>query len=517
MEKRSVKTSRRVPRVFIGIGILLLFFIFLELLARILSVTLLKSTLEVTDLRTKLEHISVPPTLPAKRPDQLRVFVYGESTAEGFPIKSHGFANILDYQLHHIFNEQKNVEVVNLGRSGYDSSMIRYVVISTIVSDPDVIVIYMGHNEFVFPELDYLGLHKLIQVLRDKSALFKLLLLAAQYKVPQTGESLELPDKTPGVPFRIFEPYYNLKLSIFKKNVQAIVDLAKARHIPVIFSTAASNVIDWPPTNPKAAHVNASREYVFLVDTLARMIEDGKSEEALSIIQELRTTHNDDAYLMYLEAKCLSRLDKWDEARILFEEAKDRSYMPSSAPRVLNDFLRSLADNKGVWVVDTDKEFHDMSPHHLPGYNLFLDNTHPTLEGNYFIASSIVNLLKEKRIVKPDWWENTAPLITLAEISQQTQPDPEEAFRSHITLALYCMKFHFSNYTCARRELDEAEKAKPDDWHIPAMRGIMSLRDGRESEGKAYFAKANKLHPEEWTKEDYKQTIYLYEYRGYHD
>src|SRR3989338_6652747 len=176
----------------------------LEFFARGLSATILKEYIQKKDLRTKFEKIYIP--LPEPSNDSvLRLYTYGGSTTAGFPVPKVSFVNQLSYQLHHVFND-KNVDVKNLGWSGFTSTMDRYSVISTFWHKPDAMIIYVSHNEFVYPAIDMLSLYRSISYLRDKSALFRLLLATSQgnKKSDPTANNDELIERK-RVPYRLIK------------------------------------------------------------------------------------------------------------------------------------------------------------------------------------------------------------------------------------------------------------------------------------------------------------------------
>src|SRR3972149_9521987 len=189
----------------------------LELFARGLSATILKDYIQKKDLRTKVEKIYIPPPEPSNE-NVLRLYVYGGSTTVGFPVSKVSFVNQLSYQLHHVFGD-KNVDVRNLGWSGFTSTMDRYSTISTFWHKPDAMIVYVSHNEFVHPEIDALSLYRTISIFRDKSVLFRLLLATSQDgKKPDSVEDNEEPIEKKRVPYRLIKPYYWAKMAILKKN-----------------------------------------------------------------------------------------------------------------------------------------------------------------------------------------------------------------------------------------------------------------------------------------------------------
>jgi hypothetical protein len=81
--------------------------------------------------------IRIPP-----KGERRRVLLFGGSNTELFP------ADFLEQQLA-LADPAPGWEVINLGRRGYGSERVRILLTQAMVTEPDVVVIYSGHNEFV--------------------------------------------------------------------------------------------------------------------------------------------------------------------------------------------------------------------------------------------------------------------------------------------------------------------------------------------------------------------------------
>jgi hypothetical protein len=81
--------------------------------------------------------IHVPP-----RSDAIRVLMFGGSNTEGFP------EDYIEEQLDAALPDP-GFEIFNLGRHGYGSERVRILLTQAMVLQPDIVFIYLGHNEFV--------------------------------------------------------------------------------------------------------------------------------------------------------------------------------------------------------------------------------------------------------------------------------------------------------------------------------------------------------------------------------
>ena len=85
-----------------------------------------------------------------KAPGSVRVFVLGESAAQGMPEPDFGFAAQLGAQLRARY-PGKALEVVNLGITAINSHVVYRAARQAADFEPDLLVIYMGNNEVVGP------------------------------------------------------------------------------------------------------------------------------------------------------------------------------------------------------------------------------------------------------------------------------------------------------------------------------------------------------------------------------
>ncbi|HMJ92151.1 MAG TPA: hypothetical protein VK530_20180, partial [Candidatus Acidoferrum sp.] len=80
-----------------------------------------------------------------------RVFVFGESAAEGTPDPTFSFSRMLELMLEQQFPTNR-VEIINAAVRGIDSHIIRQIAAECARLSPDLFIVYMGNN-------DMIGLH----------------------------------------------------------------------------------------------------------------------------------------------------------------------------------------------------------------------------------------------------------------------------------------------------------------------------------------------------------------------
>ncbi len=83
-----------------------------------------------------------------KKKNSFRVFVVGASSAAGYPyLSSASFSKFIRKKLEILYPE-KIIEVSNFSMSAINSYTVRDLMPELLKKEPDLILIYLGHNEY---------------------------------------------------------------------------------------------------------------------------------------------------------------------------------------------------------------------------------------------------------------------------------------------------------------------------------------------------------------------------------
>jgi len=194
--------------------------------------------------------IVVPPKGKA-----LRVLLFGGSNTAGFQTEQLDAA--LDREL-----PDPGFEVINLGRAGYGSERVLILLRQALVLQPDIMLIYCGHNEFVEGgfalELSQSGLSPLATRVADallglRSVGFAVDLLEQREQATR-GPILPEARRPRSKVFRDMTPERaEVFYDVYRRNLSAMIATCREAGVPVLFSTVLGNLFD-PPyvTNPPA-------------------------------------------------------------------------------------------------------------------------------------------------------------------------------------------------------------------------------------------------------------------------
>lgn len=360
-----------------------------------------------------LRHHGGQPEFLATKPAQgFRVFVLGESSVYGIPYeRRYSFPAFLQQRLASAL-PGRVVEVVNCGVPAVASWHIRRIAREILAYEPDVVLVYAGHNDYTTREMPEPGWWTR-RIVRLRT--FQLGVWAGQglrrWWVGPFDEALAW---NPAQPFMIAARAAGTSTLTraerreiaerFAQNLRDVVAGARSVGAVPVVASVAQNLRDWAPsawrhrpdlTGPEAARWGAHW------GAGERLRKAGDCAGALR--EYAAALHVDDrpAPLHYARARCLARLGRWVEARRAYRRASDLDEVPMGAPTALNAVIRrTVADAGGVFV-DVARRLDDQSPQRLPGNDVFVDHLHPNLLGNVRIAAIIADRLREDGIPVP--------------------------------------------------------------------------------------------------------------------
>jgi len=308
-----------------------------------------------------------------------RVFILGGSSTAGFPFAPLGaFSRYLQQRLEIVYPESK-IEVVNLGMTAVNSYTIRDIFPGALKQQPDLIIIYAGHNEYY----GALGVGSMESFGTSRS-IINLVLTLNKFKTVEliTNISREFmkwfssttsTKKDATLMARMVkEQYipldsdlYYAGIEQFRENFRDILDMAKETDVPVLLSTLTCNLRDQAP------FVSIPFDNYPPADEIYKL---GHQELMKSNLQVA------DSLLNY---------------------SKELDALRFRSPNLINDIIQSFGKEYGYFVVNIDSAFKSESPYGIVGNNLMTDHLHPTLAGYQFIGRLFFNAMKERNYL-PD-------------------------------------------------------------------------------------------------------------------
>jgi tetratricopeptide (TPR) repeat protein len=333
-----------------------------------------------------------------------RIFVLGESAAQGTPDCAYGFGRILKALLSHA-HPGTNFEVITAAMPAINSHVVVEITRDLARYQPDLFVVYMGNNEVIGP-------YGPGTVFAPLSSSLPLIRAGIRLRATRTGQlladiaaGLGANGRSPKV-WRGMEMFLGRRVAAddprletvhrhFRRNLEDIRRLATGSGAGVLFCALGCNLRDCPPF--------ASLHRADLgKDDLARwtaLYEKGTRNEtagdySLAIESYLAAARLDNCYadLQFRLGRCYWQTGDFEQARDRFMLARDLDALRFRPDRHVNEIIREVASAAGdqrVGLVDAEEAFRADSPFGVPGRELFHEHVHMTFHGDYLLAKSV--------------------------------------------------------------------------------------------------------------------------------
>lgn len=392
-----------------------------------------------------------------KPPNTYRIFVYGGSAAQGWPISDVSSVRILQSMLTERY-PGVYFELNNMAFIAINSHLMLPIGEACAKMDPDLYIIYMGNNEFSGP----FGLRSTLGFTQLPASVMKplisLLVRMPNLRLWQIADSLTesqgLEATATGYGFPAIsmeDPRIERTYTLYRANLERLCEAGYRGGANVALCTIGRNLKDWNQKYSEHRFDLSQEER----DQWESLFQRGKYREeerdwqkALDPYQKAFAIDGTYSELAYRIARCYWNLESYDEAEKYFILAADSSRYFGSVTSRTNEIIvetgHALAD-KNVHLVDMARRFSERAPHGIPGAEFFCDCVHLNFEGNYEIASALFETIsgflpgwvKEKAQGTPatpsieecEQWLNYTPERRLSDVEEELtrQADDKEA------------------------------------------------------------------------------------------
>jgi Tfp pilus assembly protein PilF len=345
-----------------------------------------------------------PFRLPEKKaPGAYRIFVLGSSAAMGDPESSFSLARTLEVMLHATWPQQR-FEVVNAGVTAINSHLLRQYADDCARLEPDLFIVYEGHNEVIGP----FGPAGVFAPFFHSERAIR---FALWLKGTRTGQLFSAAGRVlagrRGVPaewggMQMFlrqqiaadDPRLDAVGQHFRANLLAIADAGQHAGATTLLCTVLTNQRDFAPFlsqhRPNLAPADLARWQAGFAaaENAARQGDPAAAERAYRAAFAL-----DDRYaeVPYRLGRLALAAGRDDEARGFFQRALDLDTLRFRTDSRLNGVIRDLdrGDRPDLAVVDLAGDLAARSPHGIPGDDLLYEHVHLTLRGTYEAARDL--------------------------------------------------------------------------------------------------------------------------------
>ena len=315
-----------------------------------------------------------------KKTNSFRVFVLGGSSAEGYPfVPNASFPRELKRRLELIYPDN-TIEVMNCGMSAINSYTLRDFIPSIVKQEPDLVLIYAGHNEYygalgvgssgaILPSRTLSNFYLWMQNFKTTQLVENIIKSTVTlFKTNPNGKNnrtlMETMIRQSLIPLN--SKIYENGLEQFKGNLTDIIKMLNDAKVPVVIGNLTCNKRDFRPFESRAHNRLPSADSIF---NLASNYL--KNNDTIS-------------------------------AKKLFQKAKDLDKLRFRAPSDINKIIIDLGKKFNVPVVNVDSIFDSKSPFGITGNNLMVDHLHPNLTGYKLLAKSFFEEMYKLNYLPPN-------------------------------------------------------------------------------------------------------------------
>ena len=365
----------------------------------------------------------------AKAPDEYRIFALGGSTTYGRPY--YGDAVSFPAWLRALLPEadpSRSWQVINAGGISYASYRVALLMEELVEYEPDLFIVYTGHNEF----LERRTYADLIDVPEPTSRLVSFASRSRAFSAlrsfindlrasgSRAGSAGSAPESEAATSVLGAEVEVILDRAIgpadytrddalarqidehLRFNLGRMVEIAASVGARVLFVVPASNLGACSPFKSEFADETGpeAREAVRTMLREAGLARRaGDVERALQLLDDAIALDDRYADLHYQRGRALEAAGRFDEARVAYQGAVDEDVCPLRARTITQETVREVAAERGAWLLDFAKILADDAGERVPGDSYFLDHVHLDIPTYRRLALEIIETLRAEGVV----------------------------------------------------------------------------------------------------------------------
>lgn len=383
-------------------------------------------------------------TFAAEKPAHARrIFCLGGSTTYGRPHRDPtSFCGWLRAYLIELAPEVE-WEVVNAGGISYASYRVAAVERELATYEPDLFIVYTGHNEFL-EDRTYGSLRDrpkwlsridlLLRRTRSYSSLARLLQPAPETLAAEVSTRLDQ-SIGPGAYHRD-DAWKAAVIRHYRMNLERIVGIASGAGAELLFIAPADNLRSCTPFKSESSEELGEAERMRFADLLEAARDASPLLEKRDLLEQALLLDPRHAHARYQLGQVLDELGERSAAETAMIRARDEDICPLRALSPMLDIVREVALAEDIPLVDFPaliaKAAGPLAP--VRGEEWFLDHVHPTIEGHGLIARGILPEIARLGWIDDDF-ESKATQLENARAHVLASVDDHERGRSMRNLA----------------------------------------------------------------------------------
>ncbi len=405
-----------------------------------LPAAVLKARPDPTPAEWPVEHFGPDSRLPGAKPP-LKILVLGESSARGEPYHPWlSVGQIVGWRLERIFPDRP-IEV-DIWAYGGATLEIMHKKLAGLTYRPDVMIVYVGHNEFQgrYPwsrQVDYYldedridspqqPPFRLATTIARFSSFARLALEIRDQRLidlrpprPSVRALVDRPCCTPAERAAILEN--------FRYRLDTIASFCDSIECLPVYIIPPANDSGFDPSRsilepdlPRAERVAFAQavEQALALDSTDRVAEANR-------LSELVAEHPGFAETQFQLARLLARKGRWDDAKKHYVLAREDDALPLRCPESFRQAYRDVAaKHSRLILIDGPRVLEAHAFHGILSDQFFHDAQHPNLAGYAALSQAVLDALAAQHAL--DWPKETpTPRVDLAACARRFQMSPD--------------------------------------------------------------------------------------------
>ncbi|MDH3428033.1 MAG: hypothetical protein OEM23_06315, partial [Gemmatimonadota bacterium] len=390
-------------------------------------------------------------------------------------------------------------EVINAGGISYASYRVVRLMEELVRHEPDLFIVYTGHNEFLEKRTydRLLGTPEFVRDLGSLASRLRLYSLLSDVIYPEkevleTEVDAVLDNSVGPEDYHRDDPTRAAVLEHFRISLQRMTRIGQESGAEIIFVTPASNIRDFSPFKAEpSAGLDAARidQVNLLKESITERLDNLEYEQAADLAAQALEIDPRDAELLFLHGRALLGLGKIDEARRAFIAARDEDIAPLRALTPMRGIVAEVASESGTGLVDFAGLIEADSPGGIPGEEHFLDHVHPSIETNRVLGLAIVDEMIEMGLAEPaSTWDDAV----ISSITERVNGSVDAAANARALANLSRVLTWAGKQEEALRLAERATEVARDPHTLFQMVTVL-VRNDRQEEALRYSGEAARL------------------------
>jgi len=460
----------------------------------------------------KLSYLNDQSFAVTKAETAYRIFCLGGSTTVGRPYgDGTSFVGWLR-TLVDVAAPEQEFEVVNAGGVSYASYRVAALMEELIEFEPDLFVIYAGHNEF----LEARTYHEL----RQSFAMRKWLTYAATQTRTATLIDRLWQSASAGPP--AFKMSHEVKTILdetvgptsyerddvvrqdivthYELSLRRMIDLARSAGAYTVFVRPACNIRECSPFKSQPLDGLTARQHAACSEAFGRGQQYQQQKRyamAVDAFTEALAIDDRRADVHYQLGQCLFALGRFEQAKGALQQAADEDVCPLRMTSDVGAALDRVVAERSVPMIDMqailEQDCLRESGHTVLGREFFLDHVHLTIAAHGLLAAQLATHLNDRGLLPQS-----------IELSSQVWAEIERRVHSGIDADAHAKaEGNLARVLYWAGKVDEAGPlalkchSQLDDPRIFLIAGVYSLRNGETDRALGFLRRAQQMAPDD--------------------